>query len=145
MVDKKLEENIKKTQMFLEFWGTFHEMYKDMVKSGMMLIGNKLDAFSSTKGIVNSRFEDLMDFLEISPREKMEKCYPIYEILSFNDFSAVSDEKINRIKDCWTDSYIFLYALLNRFKRKKQRIEKFNKLFYVVKKSFNSTLKGGKK
>lgn len=141
MKDKKLEENIKKTHQFLEFWSKFHELYRDAL-SDNGTSDYRGEMFLSTRGLVNSRFEDLMDSIEINSRERVSKSFPIYEILSVNDLSAISDEKLSRLDDCWMDSYIFLSSLLNRFKKKKQRIEKFNKFLFITKRWVT---RGGKK
>jgi len=141
MIDKKLEDNIKRTHKFLEFWSKFHELYRDAV-SERALTGYKGEMFISTRTLVNSRFDDLIESLEIGSREKVTRCFPVYEILSVDDLSAISDEKLNRLEDCWTDSYIFLSSLLSRFKKKKQRIEKFNKFLYITKRLI---VRGGKK
>ncbi|MFH1790952.1 MAG: hypothetical protein ABH885_03080 [Candidatus Omnitrophota bacterium] len=129
MKDRKLEDNIKKTGVFLEFWTKFHELYRDAVS------GNSPDRemFISTRSLVNSRFDELMDSLGVGSREKIDKCIPFYEILSIEDLSAMSDEKQVKIGDFWTDSYIYLYSRLDSLKRKKRRIEKFNRTVFMAK------------
>ncbi|MDD5439359.1 MAG: hypothetical protein PHS37_04155 [Candidatus Omnitrophica bacterium] len=133
MKDKTLEHNIKETQVFVEFWTKFHELYKQTVAQNPVPVG-KTNLFVLTKDLVSSRFDDLMDQLEIRSAERMVKCMPIYEILSLNDFSTMSDEKLTHLTDCWTESYYYLYGLLSRFKKKRKRIEKFNRFFFVAKK-----------
>jgi len=132
MVDKKLEENIKKTQTFLEFWTKFDELYREAV-SERTVSGPKTEIFISTRSLVNSRFEDFMDALGIGRTDRMIKCGFVYEILSLEDLDTMSDERLNKIRECWTDSYIYLYSVLNRLKKKKQRIEKFNRFFFITK------------
>ncbi len=122
MIDKKVEDNIKKTKRFLEFWSKFHELYS-----------SKEENFLSTRILVNSRFQDLMDSVGMKHSQRLTKGFPIYEILSIENLSGMSDEKLKRIEECWTDSYSFLRSLLNRFQRKKRRIEGFNKSIFVIK------------
>jgi len=122
MIDKKLENNIKDTERFLEFWSKFHQLY-----------GSKEENFLSTRTLVNSRFQDLMDSVGMKHSQRLTKGFPIYEILSIENFSGMSDEKLKRIEECWTDSYYFLTSVLNQFQKKKKRIERFNKLVFTIK------------
>ena len=122
MIDKKLEDNIKNAKRFLEFWSKFHELYS-----------LKEENFLSTRTLVNSRFQDLMDSVGMKHSQRLIKGFPIYEILSIENLSGMSDEKLRRIEECWTDSYYFLTSVLNRFQKKKKRIERFNKLVFTIK------------
>lgn len=122
MIDKKLEDNIKNTKRFLEFWSKFHQLYS-----------SKEENFLSTRTLVNSRFQDLMDSAGMKHSQRLTKGLPIYEILSIKSLSGMSDEKLKRIEECWTDSYYFLTSVLNRFQKKKKRIERFNKLVFTIK------------
>ncbi len=141
MVDKTLEQNITKTQTFLELWTKFHELYRDAVSDDRGM-GPKGEIFISTRGLVNSKFDDLIDSLKKTPRCGITQRFLFYEILSLKDLSTMSDERLDKIKDCWMDSYIFLYGTLDRFKKKKQRIEKFNKFFFIMKRL---VMRGGRR
>ncbi len=125
MRDKQLEEYIKKTQTFLEFWCKFNHIFDQSICSASM---DKVQGedFIATRNLVNMKFEDLLDELGVPRARRIARCYPIYEILCLDDFSTMSDDKIAKLKDCWQESYIMLYSLLNRFKKKKKRIEKIN-------------------
>jgi len=133
MKDPKLEENIKEICKFVEFWTKFHELYKEAIAKNPVP-ADKTNMFIATKDLVSNRFNDLLDALEIRHGERMTKCLPIFEILSLDDFSTMSDEKLDRLTDHWSDSYFYLYGILNRLKKKKRRIEKFNRFFFVIKK-----------
>lgn len=122
MIDKKLEDNIKNTKRFLEFWSKFHQLYS-----------SKEENFLSTRTLVNSRFQDLMDSAGMKHSQRLTKGFPIYEILSIENLSGMSDEKLKRIEKCWTDSYHFLRGVLKQFQKKKKRIERFNKLVFTIK------------
>jgi len=140
MIDKILETGIKETQKFLEFWTKFNELYKSAISQGENAKAS-IEMFITTRELVNTRFEELMDFLGVSRAERMSKCYPIYSILALDDFRAMSDDKISNMNDCWTESFIYLYGILNKMRRKKKRIEKFNGFFFLAKRLF---IKGGK-
>jgi len=135
MIDKKLEDNIKNTKRFLEFWSKFHEIYSEAMSSNCVVPKDEAD-FRSTRMLVNSRFQDLMDFAGIKHGERLTKALSIYEILSIENLKDISDEKIAKIEDSWTDSYVYLSSILGRFQKKKKRIEKFNRIVFVAKNFF---------
>ncbi|NQT22783.1 MAG: hypothetical protein HQ579_05000 [Candidatus Omnitrophica bacterium] len=135
MIDKKLEDNIKNTKRFLEFWSKFHEMHTELI-TGSAVLPKRQEDFRSTRTLVNSRFQDLMEFVGINQAERVTKAIPLYEILSIENTSDISDEKIARIEDYWTDSYIYLSFILGRLQKKKKRIERFNKFFFMAKNFF---------
>ena len=141
MKDKQLESNIKNTEEFLEYWVKFNQIYKDSISTRQESSSAK-DIFFSTKDIVNNRFEDFLDSLGVTHKQRVDRYYGIYRILSIKDIDVMSDEKIDQIKEDFTESFILLYDLLKRSKRKKSRIENINGIFFRVKKFFN---KGGKK
>jgi hypothetical protein len=140
MIDKKLEESIKKTKRFLEFWSKFHELYRNVVESNVDLNEKEKD-FLSNITLVNSRFQDLMDYLEVGHGERLAKAYPIYKVLSIESLQGVSDERSKEIEDWWTDSYVFLSGLLERLQKKKKRIEGYNKFMFLVKNTFRKIKK----
>jgi|GEM_PF-1731009 len=120
---KNIENQIKKAETFIEFWTKFNHLFNDAMANGMGVAPER-ESFVSTSLLVNTRFEELMDTMKVSSRDRMKKCYPIYEILSINDFNNMSDEKLDRIKDCWNDSFVYLYSMLDRCRKKKKKVEK---------------------
>jgi len=115
MIDKQLEEKIKKTETFIEFWSKFNEIYREAISKSGEPDNYEKEQFASTSRLVAARFEELTDCLGMSPRQKVAKYYPVYEILSQEKLEAVSDERLDRLKECWTESFILLYSLLDRF------------------------------
>ena len=132
MIDKKLESNIKKTKEFMEIWAKFHGIFKNTISE------NHVDSlieeeFLSTKTLVSSRYEDLMDSLGMKPLKRFISSPSIYDVLSIKGLSIMSDEKINEVKNNWDESDKFLKSLLSRLERKKRRIEGFNKFYLSLK------------
>ena len=138
MADKKIIENIKSIKKFLEFWTKFHEIYVNAVSSSKKTEEDQYasrtmeDNFISTRSLVNSRFQDLMDLLSVNHADRMTKALCIYEVLSVESLSEMSDEKIEKIEDFWTDSFVFLSSLLIRFQTRKKRLEKFNRISLAI-------------
>jgi len=136
MVDKKLEENIKKTKEFIEIWNKFHSIFKNVITEDHITEGKEME-FLSIKELVSSRYEDLMDSLEVKPLRRFILSPFIYNVLSIDKLSTVSDEKLKVMDKDWVESDKFLSSLFGRLKRKKKRIEGFNKFLFVLKKNMS--------
>ncbi len=134
MIDRKLEANIKKTKEFIEIWDKFSRIFKNTVSGNHVSIDEERE-FLSTKTLVNSRYEDLMDSLGVKPLKRFIMSPSIYNVLSLEKISIMSDEKFDTVDKDWEESSRFLTVLLERLKTKKRRIEGFNRFFFVTKKA----------
>jgi len=123
MIDKKLEENIKKAKEFTEIWENFRRIFKN----------NDEKNFLSTKTLVNSRYDDLMDSVGEKPIKRFIKNEPLYNILSLENLSVMSDGRLRCLEKDWDDSSVYLFSLVDRLERKKRRIEGFNRFFFLLK------------
>jgi hypothetical protein len=140
MKDKRLEANIKKAKDFLEIWKKFHNVFRN-VFSGNTINKKEERHFLSTRELVNSRYDDLMDSLGVKPIRRFITGEAVYSILSIEDLSVMSDEKLHMVERNWEESFTFLRSLLERLERKKRRIGGFNTVAFAVKKRFNSTVR----
>ncbi len=134
MIDRKLEANIKKTKEFIEIWDEFNRIFKATISENHVSIDEEKE-FLSTKTLVNSRYEDLMDSLGVKPLKRFIMSPSIYNVLSLEKISIMSDEKFDTVDKDWEESSKFLTALFERLKTKKRRIEGFNRFFFVTKKA----------
>ena len=134
MIDRKLEANIKKTKEFIEIWDEFNRIFKNTISGNHVSIDEEKE-FLSNKALVNSRYEDLMDSLGVKPLKRFIMSPSIYNVLSLEKISIMSDEKFDTVDKDWGESSKFLTALFERLKTKKRRIEGFNKFFFVTKKA----------
>ena len=123
MIDRKLEGNIKKTKEFVEIWSNFRRIFKN----------NDEKNFLATRTLVNSRYDDLMDSIGEKPIKRFIKNEPLYNILSLGNLSIMSDERLKKLDKDWDESSGYLSSLLERLKRKKRRIEGFNRFFFLLK------------
>ena len=135
MVDKKLENNIKKTKEFIEIWSKFRNIF-DKTLSENILNHEREKEFLSTKPLVDSRFDDLMDSLGAKPLRRFTTGAPLYSVLSVDKLSAMSDEKTKELEKNWDESKKFLKALISRLEKKKRKIEGFNRFFLSLKRRF---------
>ena len=134
MIDRKLEANIKKTKEFIEIWDEFNRIFKNTISGNHVSIDEEKE-FLSTKTLVNSRYEDLMDSLGVKPLKRFIMSPSIDNVLSLEKISIMSDGKFDTVDKDWEESSKFLTALLERLKTKKRRIEGFNRFFFVTKKA----------
>ena len=135
MIDKKLEENIKKTKQFIDLWSSFRGIFTRSISDSRVRI-DKEEEFLSTKELVTSRYEDLMDSLGEKPLKRFIVTPYIYNVLSLEKLSIMSDKRINEVRKDWEESNKFLKLLLSRLERKKHRIEGFNKFYLLLKRKF---------
>lgn len=133
MTDKKLENNIKKARDFIEFWHKFYDIFKSTISENH-LGRDKEEEFLSVRELVNSRYEDLMDSLGVKPLKRFIMSPSVYNVLSFEKISIMSDRRLNIIDKDWRESFRFLRALLGRLERKRNRIGNFNKFAFIFKK-----------
>ena len=133
MIDRKLEANIKKTKEFIEIWDKFNRIFKNTISENHVSIDEEKE-FLSTKALVNSRYEDLMDSLGVKPLKRFIMSPSIYSVLSLEKISIMSDEKLGMVDKDWKESSKFLTALFKRLESKKRRIEGFNRFFFMAKK-----------
>ncbi len=133
MKDRKLEENIKRTRDFIDIWHKFRDIFENTVSEGH-IDKEREKEFLSTRLLVSSRYEDLMDSLGVKPLERFIMSPHVYNVLSLERLSVMSDEKRKAIDQDWEESSDFLRSLCERLERKKRRIEGFNKFFFVAKK-----------
>ena len=132
MKDKKLEENIKKAGHFIEIWNKFHDIFENATSREYVDESGEKE-FLSTKTLVSSRYEDLMDSLGVKPLKRFIINPSLYNILSLDNLSIMSDEKLKTVGKDWNESCRFLTALQKRLESKKRRLKDFNKFAFVVK------------
>jgi len=135
MIDKKLENNIKKTKEFMEIWTKFRNIF-DKTLSENILNREREKEFLSTRPLVDSRFDDLMDSLGAKPLRRFTTGASLYNVLSVDKLSTMSDEKTKELEKNWEESRKFLKALISRLEKKKRKIEGFNRFFLSLKRKF---------
>jgi len=136
MIDKKLEKNIKKAKEFNEIWGKFRRLFQSALSENY-INEKKEKEFFLIKSLVNSRYDDLMDSLGVKPLRRFTMSPFVYNVLSLEKLSIMSDAKLKGIDADWEESRRFLEALLRRLEKKKKRIKEFNRFAFVVKKGMN--------
>lgn len=137
MVDKKLEENIRKAEDLIEIWDKFHRIFERAVSKGQVGSDGE-EEFVSVRNLVSSRYEDLMDSMGVKPLRRFIVGSHVYNILSLDKLSIMSDEKQKAVEDDWRLSGEFLGSLRDRLKRKKKRIEGFNRFWLLAKRKIQN-------
>ena len=136
MVDKNLEENIKKTKDFIELWKKLQEVFKNTTSESHINDEKELE-FLNIKELVYSRYEDLMDSLGVKPLRRFIKSPSVYTILDIQKLAIMSDEKLKAVDKNWEDSWDFLNLLSRRLEKNKKRLEGFNRFFFMTRKRSN--------
>lgn len=133
MIDRKLEGDIKKTKEFIELWDKFHQIFKDAISENHVSESKEKEILS-TRNLVSSRYEDLMDTLGKRPLERFIMSPSVHNILSLEKISIVSDKRLDTLDCDWREAFGFLKALLERLERKKRRIGNLNRFAFALKK-----------
>src|SRR4030042_1437486 len=120
----------------MEIWNKFRLIFQKALSCNTVDIDEER-SFLSLKGLVNSRYDDLMDSFGVKPIGRFIKSESIYNILSLENLSTMSDERYALVERDWEESLRFLDSLLERLERKKRRIGGFNKFIFLVKNGIN--------
>ena len=112
MIDKKTEGAIKALKDFLELWGKFHSIYKDIASKEII-----------TKGAEAKFLETKLEF-KYMPHSRLTD--PVGDILALDRITFISERRLKKLNEDWRDSYIFLNNIMERLKTKKRRLEGFN-------------------
>ena len=135
MVDKKTESDIKAVNGFLEYWGKFHSIHKDIIKKDIITKEEEA-VFLETKKIIRDKYDALKNNLEFKYMPHARLTDPVNDILSLNTIRLMSEKNLKKLNDDWRDSYIFLNNILERLKNKKRRLEQFNPVSVYLKRFF---------
>lgn len=136
MIDKKIESRIKILNGFIELWVKFHAIY-DSSTSKELITENDEGKFLETKNILKNKYDELKIVLETrySPHGRFTD--PVSDILALDGIRFVSEKNLQKLKDDWRDSYIFLNSILEHLKDEKRVLERLNAVSVFFKKIFD--------
>ena len=107
MIDKELEEKIKKTKEFMELWIKFHNLYKEALKD-KVVDPEEEKAFLETKSLIARKYQALTDLLKITPSTEDKTIDVISQVLSLQSISTLSDVQLEEIDNGWHLSLIHI-------------------------------------
>ena len=136
MIDKEIEEKIKKTKEFMELWIKFHNLYKEALKD-KVVDPEEEKAFLETKSLIARKYQALTDLLKITPSTEDKTIDVISQVLSLQSISTLSDVQLEEIDNGWHHSNIFLNKLLGSLENRKETLSKVNPLSVLLPKIFS--------
>ena len=136
MIDKEIEEKIKKTKEFMELWIKFHNLYKEALKD-KVVDPEEEKAFLETKSLIARKYQALTDLLKITPSTEDKTIDVISQVLSLQSISTLSDVQLEEIENGWHHSNIFLNKLLGSLENRKETLSKVNPLSVLLPKIFS--------
>jgi len=136
MIDKELEEKIKKTKEFMELWIKFHNLYKEALKD-KVVDPEEEKAFLETKSLIARKYQALTDLLKITPSTEDKTIDVISQVLSLQSISTLSDVQLEEIDNGWHHSNIFLNKLLGSLENRRETLLKINPLSVLLPKIFS--------
>ena len=136
MIDREIEEKIKKSKEFMELWIKFHNLYKEALKD-KVVDPEEEKAFLETKSLIARKYQALTDLLKITPSTEDKTIDVISQVLSLQSISTLSDVQLEEIDNGWHHSNIFLNKLLGSLENRKETVSKINPLSVLIPKIFS--------
>lgn len=140
MIDRDLEEKIKKTKEFMELWMKFHNLYKEALKKET-IDPEEESAFLETKSLIARKYQALTDLSKLVPSPEDKTFDVISQLLSLQGVSALSDVQIEEIESGWHQSYLALNKVLGALENRKEMLAKINPLSLLLPKMFGAIWK----
>ncbi|MBI4435867.1 MAG: hypothetical protein HY590_00410 [Candidatus Omnitrophica bacterium] len=137
MIDRDLEEKIKKSKEFMDLWVKFHNLYKEALKD-KVVDPEEEKAFLETKSLIARKYQALTDLLKITPSTEDKTIDVISQVLSLQGISALSDVQLEEIENGWHHSNIFLNKLLGSLENRKESLSKIHPLSVLFPKIFSA-------
>ena len=76
MIDRAIEDKIKKTKEFMELWVKFHNLYKEALKKETIDPQDE-NTFLETKSLIARKYQALTDLLGMSPSIEQDKTFDV--------------------------------------------------------------------
>lgn len=132
MVDKELDNKIKKLKEFMEIWVKFHEMYKNALSEAAISPEDEKN-FLETKSLIARKYQALVNYLGIDVPYDDKTFDVITQLLSLKSVAAISDISLGKIEHDWNSSYILLNKLLGEFEARQEALKKISKIRFITK------------
>ena len=141
MIDRDIEDKIKKTKEFMELWVKFHNLYKEALKKETIDPQDE-NTFLETKSLIARKYQALTDLLGMSPSIEQDKTFDVIsQVLSLQGVSTLSDDQIQDIENGWQQSYIALNRILGGLDNRREALAKINPLSLFLPKIFSAIWK----
>lgn len=138
MIDKDVEEKIKKTKEFMELWMKFHHLYKE-ASSKESIDPQEEATFLETKSLIARKYQALIDLLGMSQSLEQDRTFEVIsQVLSLQGVSALSDVQIQEIENGWHQSYMALNKILGSLENRKDALSKVNSFAVAIPKIFSA-------
>jgi hypothetical protein len=135
MIDKKVRQDIKAVQAFLEFWGRFHSIYDTTIRKERITNEDEVK-FLETKELIRAKYEELTSALELRYAPRTRLTDPVSDILAMHGIRFMAEKNLKKANDDWKDSYVFLNSILERLKDRERRLDEFNPVGVFLKRMF---------
>ena len=138
MIDRDVEDRIKKTKEFMELWMKFHTLYKEALKKET-IDPQEEETFLETKSLIARKYQALIEFLKVSPALEQDRAIDVIsQVLSLQGVSALSDDQIQEIENGWHQSYIALNKILGGLEARREVLSKVSPMSLLLPKIFST-------
>lgn len=143
MIDRDVEDKIKKTKEFMELWRKFHHLYKE-ASNKESIDPQEEETFLETKSLIARKYQALVDLLGMSQSLEQDRTFEVIsQVLSLQGVSTLSDVQIQEIENGWHQSYIALNKILGSLENRRDALAKVSSLSVIVPKIFSALWKPG--
>ena len=141
MIDRDIEDKIKKTKEFMELWMKFHNLYKEASKKET-IDPQEEDTFLDTKSLIARKYQALIDLLGMTQSLEQDRTFDVIsQVLSLQGVSTLSEVQIQEIENGWHQSYLALNKILGSLENRKEALAKISSLSLVFPKIFSAIWK----
>ena len=125
MIDKALENRIKKVNEFIQLWASFYAIYKRSAAQQSFTEEEEKN-FLELKSSLARKYQGLMDSLGLKPTAEDRTFDVISQIMSLKSISMLSPLQMEKLENDWHHSYITLNKVMGSLENQKQELVKIN-------------------
>lgn len=125
MIDKQLEQQIKKAKDFIDLWMRFRELYQNAL-GRTNIIPEEERAFLSLKSDLVRQYQGLLESIGAAHSPEDRTFDVISTIISLASVTALSEMQFKKVENDWHSSYLNLNKILGSLENKKEQLSKIN-------------------
>ncbi|MDD5745943.1 MAG: hypothetical protein PHO30_01630 [Candidatus Omnitrophica bacterium] len=125
MIDKALENRIKKVNEFIQLWASFYEKYKH-ANNQQVFTEEDEKSFLELKSSLARKYQGLMDSLGLKPTAEDRTFDVISQVMSLKSIAMLSPLQMEKLENDWHHSYITLNKVMGSLENQKQELGKIN-------------------
>lgn len=137
MINRDLEQQIKKTKSIIQLWTKFRELYR-IPLSRTDILPEEENGFLELKSSLTRQYQGLLESLDIGHSPDDRTFEVIGSILSLSSVPNLNEMQLKKVENDWHNSYLSLNKILGSLENKREQLGKINTVKITIKKIFSS-------